>query len=237
MKNLLRHLLWLLPSLAATGCSATGYPIQDLAAEINATLDSAPLRVAAGDHLTLTFWQTPELNHDTRVKTDGTATFLIVNDVKVEGLTLTEINQKLSELYAKAGEEKKPTVDFLSAAGSESGAPWAVYVIGEVPRPGPVPLSRRRLTLLEAIAEAGGLLKATANPSNVTLVRRIVGSNEMRSWCLDAHLSHWGNVPPIYLQPTDIVFVPNTAIDEINIWVDQYLRQMIPFPYLIPPSY
>lgn len=237
MKRLLRNLLWLLPALSAVGCSATGYAIEDLAAEINATLDTAPVRVAAGDHLTVHFPFATELNHETRVKTDGRATFLVLDDVPVEGLTLAELDAKLRDLYRKAGQDKDLTVDFVAAAGTESGSPWAVYVIGEVHTPGPVSLSRRRLTMLEAIAEAGGLLKESANPCNVTLVRRVVGSNQMRAWQLDAHLSHWGNVPPIYLQPTDIVVVPNTAIDEVNIWVDKYIRQMIPFPYLIPPTY
>ncbi len=236
MKNLLRNLLWLLPALSAVGCSATGYAIEDLAAEINATLDTAPVRVGAGDHLAIRFPFATELNHETRVKTDGRATFLVVDDVMVEGLTFTELNAKLRELYEKAGKSKELTVDFVAAAGTESGSPWAVYVVGEVRTPGPVLLSRRRLTLLEAIGEAGGLLKATANPCNITLVRRIVGTNQMRSWRLDAHPSVWGVAPAIFLQPTDIVLVPNTAIDEIDIWVDQYIRQLLPFPYLIAPT-
>lgn len=237
MKTILRNMLWTLAALCTMGCSATGYAIEDLAAEINATLDTGPMRVAAGDHLSLRFPFAVELNHETRVKTDGTASFLIVDDVAVEGLTLAEVKAKLRGLYQKAEQDKDLTVDIVPASTTESGSAAAVYVIGEVRTPGAVPLARRRLTLLEAIGEAGGLLKESANPSNVTLVRRVAGSNQMRAWRLDAHLSHWGNVPPIYLQPTDIVVVPNTAIDELNILVDKYIRQMIPLPYLIPPTY
>lgn len=91
------------------------------------------------------------------------------------------------------------------------------------------------MTLVEAIAAAGGHLKATANLRNTILVRRMA-SGEMRSWRLDADIYRWGQQPPIYLQPRDIVFVPNTAIDEVDIWVDKYIRQMIPLPTLFPPT-
>jgi hypothetical protein len=41
----------------------------------------------------------------------------------------------------------------------------------------------------------------------------------------------------VFLQARDVVFVPNTAIDDVNIWVDQYIRKMIPIPgFGIPAS-
>ena len=54
------------------------------------------------------------------------------------------------------------------------------------------------------------------------------------SWLIDARIEHWGVAPPVYLQPNDLVFVPNTNIDDANIFVDKYIRQMLPFPYLVP---
>jgi PAS domain S-box-containing protein len=77
----------------------------------------------------------------------------------------------------------------------------------------------RTHTLLEVIASAGGHRKATANLSNTILVRRVGG--DMKQWRLDADVYQWGKEPPIWLQPRDIVFVPNTAIDDVNIWVDK----------------
>jgi hypothetical protein len=38
---------------------------------------------------------------------------------------------------------------------------------------------------------------------------------------------------PLYLQPYDVVFIPNTPIDEVAIWVDNHIRRMIPVPYVI----
>ena len=36
------------------------------------------------------------------------------------------------------------------------------------------------------------------------------------------------NSDPCYLEPSDIVFVPRTAIDRVDQWVDQYINQVVP---------
>ena len=81
-------------------------------------------------------------------------------------------------------------------------------------KPGSVRLTGRQVTLIEAIGAAGGHLKDTANLRNTVLIRRIRGSNEMRSWRLDADVYGWGDQPAVFLQARDVAFVPNTAIDE-----------------------
>ena len=90
------------------------------------------------------------------------------------------------------------------------------------------------LTLFEAIGAAGGILKRTGNLANTMLIRRVRGTNELRSWSLDASIERWGESPAVFLQARDIVFVPNTAVDDVNIWLDQYIRQMIPIPNILP---
>ena len=40
-----------------------------------------------------------------------------------------------------------------------------------------------------------------------------------------------------YLEPQDIVYVPRTKISQVNLWIDQYINQMIPrvgFTYSTP---
>lgn len=222
------------------GCSATGYPIAELAAEINATRSVAPVRVAVGDVIRLTFPFRPEWNHEARVRPDGMAAFLLLDDVAVAGLTLEELDRSLSELYLARDRKEPVTVDLPTAGGAASPVTGtandgrAILVIGEVENPGPILGNGRILTLTDAIASAGGHKKATANLSNTMLIRRLVATGEMKSWRLDANIQGWGKQPPIFLQDRDIVYVPNTAIDDVDIWVDQYLRQLMPFPFLIP---
>jgi protein involved in polysaccharide export with SLBB domain len=228
-------------SMLLAACSAVGYRISDLAAEINATRDVVAAVVAPGDTIKVTFPKLTGWNHEARVRPDGTATFHGLDDVQVAGLTLPELDKKLTQLYAEKKLEQNSdelTVDIATTTATISTTagvtPDTLFVVGEVQHPGPVTVAGRSLTLFEAIASAGGHQKATANLSNVILVRRL-HTGEMRSWRLDADIYRWGNEPPIWLQPRDIVFVPNTAIDEVNIWVDKYIRQMIPLPTLVPP--
>ncbi len=223
--------LWLLAASLA-GCSATGYDVAGLASEINATRDTARAQFVAGDTVQVRFPFRSDLNHDARVRSDGRASFLLVDEVEVAGLTVEVLDEKLTGLYRAQKQDVDLTVSLVPGIDLENG--HVVYVIGEVARPGPVNLDSRTLTLIEAIGEAGGLLKESANPSNVMLVRRVVATNAMRKWELDCHPEYWGTVPPVFLQPGDIIVVPNTAIDEVNIWVDKYIRQMLPFPYLVP---
>jgi len=227
-----RCLLVLLLMLFAS-CSSVGYPISDLAAEINATRSVGAAVVAPGDSIQVTFPYKIEWNHLARVRADGRASFHVVDDLQVAGLTLAQLDEKLTALYVKSESEnaERLTVSIVNAEGDSLGD--VVYVGGEVNTPGPVSLRGRTMTLFEAIGAAGGHLKASANLRNILLLRRL-DSGGMRSWALDADVYSWGQQTPILLQPRDMVFIPNTAIDELNIWVDKYIRQMIPLPTIIP---
>ena len=242
-----RYRIWnraavLLTASVLSGCSATGYPIHSLAEEINATLGRSRTTAEAGDNIRVVFPYRSDWDQDARIQDDGYATFTLVGAVKVVGMTVDQLNEELVKRYneASGSEQIELTADILSgvAQGSDStDTSNVVYVIGDVASPGSVRLTGRQVTLIEAISAAGGHLKATANLRNTVLIRRIRGSNEMRSWRLDADVYGWGDEPAVFLQARDVVFVPNTAIDDVNIWVDQYIRKMIPVPgFGIPAS-
>ena len=226
--------------LALASCSATGYSIVDLAPEINATWDRSTVALAVGDTVRVTFPYKPEWNQEARVRPDGTASFLLLDSLTVAGMTAAELDDRLSKLYkdktTSQSDGLELTVDVPTGGGAGATAGPAdgrsVYVVGEVTRPGAVSVAGRSLTLFEAIADAGGHLKATANLRNTILVRQIAGTGQMKSWRLDADIYSWGNLPAIMLQARDVVFVPNTAIDDVDMWVDQYIRQMLPFPII-----
>ena len=116
-------------------------------------------------------------------------------------------------------------------AGDRESGPF-VYVVGEVLQPGAVPMHNQELNLVEAISKAGGPDKRTALLQDIVLVRRVENKSRVM-WHIDARIDYWGSPVPIVMQRDDVIFVPNTAIDDVNIWVDQYIRLMIPFPYLV----
>ena len=109
--------------------------------------------------------------------------------------------------------------------------PRTIIVMGEVVTPGSVTLEGARMTLVEAIGKAGGPLKATARLDKTYLIRWDPETRRQIAWTIDAELENWTSPEPIYLQPFDVIFIPNTPIDKLDIWVDKYIRQLIPVPY------
>ena len=110
--------------------------------------------------------------------------------------------------------------------------------MGEVLRPGEFPLGPdRRLTLVEALARAGGARKESAHLASTMLLRWSASTGKQLAWKIDARPEEWTGSVPLYLQPYDVVFVPNTTVDDVAIWVDNYIRRMIPFPYIFPTAY
>ncbi|MAD32811.1 MAG: hypothetical protein CMJ88_03530 [Planctomycetes bacterium] len=231
-QHLWRHLLALTGCMILCSCSSTGYSMTSLAEEINATLSSSSREVKVGDIITVSFPFQSEWDHVAQVMEDGTASFSLVGELRVLGMSMQRLNDELTKAYDRArnGQRVDLNASITATGDGEVDANNSLFVIGEVRTPGPIRVNGKRITLVEAISAAGGHLKLTANLGNTILVRRIRGSNEMRSWRLDADVYEWGEHPPIYLQERDVVFVPNTAIDDVNIFVDQWIRQMLPFP-------
>ncbi|MBO5618814.1 MAG: polysaccharide biosynthesis/export family protein [Paludibacteraceae bacterium] len=92
-----------------------------------------------------------------------------------------------------------------------------VAVMGEVARPGTVPLSNGRLTILEALAAAGDMT-SYGRRDNVLITRECNGKIEMQR--VDLHSADLVNSPYYYLQQNDVIYVsPNKvrAISSTNV--------------------
>jgi polysaccharide biosynthesis/export protein len=217
-------------SVAFAGCTSTGKPMPRIAAEINATLESDDTVLAPGDVIELTFPEKKDWDQSVKVRPDGHASFAGIDDVLVAGQTVPRLGEVLRLAYARVF-----TTPPAIAVGVSTLASRNVYVMGDVHEPGQFPVEGR-ITLTDAIALAGGFIKPTAALQNVMLVRYSPRENRQHAWRIDARPSQWGKGDPILLQAYDTVLVPNTAIDDVDIWIDQHIRLLIPFPYLVTPS-
>jgi polysaccharide biosynthesis/export protein len=181
-------------------------------------------RIRSGDALDIKFFYHPELNEAVTVRPDGRISLQLVHEVKADGLTPEELRRTLVELYSP--KISKPEIAVIPRSFNEQ----KVYVDGEVAKPGLVPLTRR-MTALQAIAQAGGL-KDTARRNEVLLIRR-GAENRPVSLLVNLEKVLDGSDPgqDITLAPADIVFIPRSAIANVNVWVDQYIRKNIPIPF------
>ena len=142
------------------------------------------------------------------VDNNGMINFPIVGELKVGGLTKSEaetmIQQKIQPYINK---EEKPIVTVRMTG-------YQISVIGEVNRPGTFTVSREKITVLEALAQAGDLT-IYGQRKNVQLIRE--DSNGQKSIHVlaltDANLI---NSPYYYMQQNDVINVTPNKVKAQN---------------------
>ncbi len=179
-----------------------------------------PLVLGPGDVLDIKFRYADELNDNQTVRPDGKITLQMVDEVQAAGLTPLELDAKLTELYSKYLKDPVISVVVRELVSQR------VYVGGEVNKPGEVLLAGQ-LTALQAIMASGGFDKVSAEPRSVLVIRHHQGQRYATKLDLSEALKT-GAEEPFYLMAKDIVYVPRTKIEEVNLWVDKYINRLIP---------
>jgi len=183
---------------------------------------SEPLRMtlSAGDVVDVRFFYTPELNVTQAVRPDGKISLQLIGEVSAEGKSPAELRSELLALYQS--HLKEPDVAVIV----QSFYRRRVFVGGEVLKPGVV-LMPGHLTALDAIMEAGGFRLPTAEVGSVVILRR--QESVQIGYCIDLKSAlKGGEVHSFYLEPEDIVYVPQTRITEVGQWIDQHINNLIP---------
>lgn len=216
-----------------SACTSAGTPIPEIAQEINATRQTGPMRFVPGDRILLRFGSNPTLDQRLDVRPDGKASFLMVGEFAVAGKTAEELMKELTAAYTVKLNAVDLSVNLdTSVQATQLDSPRRVFVLGEVNLAGAFPYNGEDITIPKAIAAARGFDKKTAALQAMLLVRWLPKENGYHGWKIDANPEYWGSANQIFLQPGDVLYVPNTTIDKVDIWIDQYIRQLIPFPYL-----
>jgi protein involved in polysaccharide export with SLBB domain len=219
--------------LALSGCTSAGTPIPEIAKEINATRQQGPMRFVPGDRISIRFASNPTLDQRLDIRPDGTASFLMVGELPVAGKTPAELTQELTQAYT--GKLTTPDLSAnldSSVEATEHESSRRFFVLGEVTYAGSFNYTGEEITIPKAIALAHGFEKTSAALKAMLLVRWLPKENGYHGWKIDAEPEFWGSPDQIFLQAGDVLYVPNTTIDKVDIWVDKYIRQLIPFPYL-----
>lgn len=172
----------------------------------------------------------PEMAQEEIVRPDGKITATLVGEITVSGMTTAELEKLLVERTSHR--LRDPEVKISVTRFAEK----IVYIAGEVGKPGTIPY-RKGLTPLQAVAAAGGFLD-TARADSVILVRTGAAGEEFVSRKINlVEVVTDGAKESLYLAPHDVLFVPKTPIANANLWVRQYLTDMIPFSSRMVPTY
>ena len=169
-------------------------------------------RLQPSDVFDVKYRYTPEYDATVMVRPDGYITLPIVGEVRVGGLTTAEARRAIVRQASTRLRDPELTVELKDFQKPR------IFVGGQVGEPGEFEL-RGRVTLLEAIAMAGGFTKNSKH-SQVVLVRRY-DDERMVTRVVDAkgleRPQHMVESP--VLLPGDFVFVPQNRISKIERFV------------------
>lgn len=144
-----------------------------------------------------------KISQKVRVSSRGAITFPLVGETVVAGLTVTELQNKLTELLGKDYLVNPQVTIFIEEYST-------VSILGEITKPGAYPL-KGRLTVLELISLAEGFTKIAA-PNKVKVIRsRADGTREE----IQVHVSDIINKDAtqkdnVVLRAGDMVIVPES---------------------------
>lgn len=139
------------------------------------------------------------------------------------GRPLEDIREEIRDGYNQLfGKQLEVTVNLRSRANPK------VYVMGEVKNPGSVSIDKA-INPMTAIASAGGFTNQ-ANPQQIAVIR-FKGDGSNQRWLFDLQNDINQAVAEHHafrLQNEDIVLVVRSKVANANLWIEQYIRNMLP---------
>jgi polysaccharide export outer membrane protein len=211
--------------LGACGPAAVKPATLEQATAISTRAAGGDYQLQPGDELDIRFYYNPELNTSVLIRPDGRISLPLANEVQAAGQTPAELSQRLRSAYER--ELRRPELTVIVRSFNSQ----KVFVGGEVASPGVVQ-ALGPLTVLQSVTQAGGF-KETARINEVLVIRRDPSAQEPIVIPVDisAVVDGTQTGQDIALMPFDVVYVPKSSIANVNKFVDQYIRQNIPFGF------
>ena len=168
-------------------------------------------RLQKNDSISMTMFQEEGMARSGLIGKSGSISFPLIGSVDLVGLTVTELEQKLTELY-----KKDYLVDPKISVIITSYATKSVVVSGAVVNPGGVPYpDEGAISLAQAIAASGGITEM-GDTNRITIVRQKGGSivttmNQAGEVELLA-----GDTALVHMLPINQVILTATISGEVN---------------------
>jgi polysaccharide export outer membrane protein len=179
------------------------------AAAINAAVReaSAPrsdYAMSPGDLISIVVYENVEMSRKVRVNANGVVFLPFAGKIKVGGKTPGEAQELIAKKLSAYVVNPQVSV-FIEEYGNKR-----FFVMGEVQKPGSYPIpTESRITVLEAISEAGGFTPVAAQ-DRARVLRTVNG--ESMKYTIDVRsITREGQKDKdMVLEPNDIVYVPQS---------------------------
>jgi polysaccharide export outer membrane protein len=144
------------------------------------------------------------------VNSKGYIRLPLIKKIYLQGLTQTEAEEALEEAYSVYIKKPDIQIEVLNKRA---------YVIGEVKKPGEVPLPNEQLTLLQILATAGDLTDS-ANRKSILIVDGSSG-NRTNTRIVNLTDIHSLQTANLMIKPNDIVYVMPNNMKTFNIGIKE----------------
>lgn len=185
---------------------------------LHAAEPAAPLRLGAGDAVNISM---PNLEGHERseitIGPDGRLTYLQARDIQAAGLTIDQLREALTTQLSRYYRNAKVVVTPFTFQSRK------VYVLGKVVKKGAINLERP-LTVLEVVAEAGGLETGLFQQNTVELADLgrsfLMRGNNRMPVNLEALFLRGDMSQNIRVEPGDYLYFPSANSNEIYVLGD-----------------
>ncbi len=159
-------------------------------------------QIGSGDVLQISVWKEPDASvPSVVVRPDGKISMPLLKEIYVAGMTPTELEHSITAKLSKFINAADVTV-VVSAINSKK-----VYVVGAARKEGPLPYTYR-MTVMQAISEAGGLTDY-AKRKKIYVLRSENGKEYQLPFNYEEVIKGEKTEQNIQLLPGDTIIVPH----------------------------
>ena len=160
--------------------------------------------IGPDDILEVSVWKNEDLSKVVTVRPDGRITLPLIGDVMAAGRTPNQLREQIVKRIKEYQESVVVSVILLEINS------YRIFILGAVANPGSY-IMKRRTTLLQAIALAGGFNEFAARKRIVVIRERVYGHSseeKIRVSFDDAVDVQKGSEQNLILRSGDTIFVP-----------------------------
>jgi polysaccharide export outer membrane protein len=189
-------------SLLVAGCVGKTQVVES--APVEAAVQTE-YRIGPGDNLQVFVWNHPELTVTVPVRPDGLISTPLVENMKAEGKTPSQLSRDLEKTLAEY--VRSPTVNvivtqFVGAYGDQ------IRVVGQAQQPQSLPY-RANMTVLDVMIAVGGLGEFAAG--NRAVIMRKEGEQQLRIPVRLTDLMNDGDISAnVTMRPGDVLIIPES---------------------------
>lgn len=213
-----------LAAFAALGFASLSASAQETApVAMTYSSETPAYRFYPGDEIEVTVFSAPELSRTVTVGPDGRIAMPLIGSVMAADMTSEQVHDALIAAYSP--QLRTPELSVTPRGYSSR----QVFVGGEVARPGIYEMPAN-IDAFQAVALAGGFLPS-ARRGDVLVLSRASGESQVTEVDLSPRAMRRGFPNAQALQRYDVVYVPRSGISQVNLFMQQYVRDALPVQF------